>query len=117
MIYPNHILDGIPGCDVTAMLDGKFRHELTQALCELLPATETEFMALDLDTLSGIPAEQIDALKGVQCKLIRQKRSELYAFECDGLYMGAVGDGDALDDWRSKRAEIKARYPWPGDYR
>lgn len=106
----------IPEAD-TLRIDGVFAHEPTRAFFDKLPTTEAEFLALDLDTLSGIPAEQLDALKGVQCKLIRQKRSELYASECDGLYMGAVGDGDALDDWRSKRAEIKARYPWPGEYR
>lgn len=81
---------------------------LTQV--ESLPDNEAEFLGVDM---TAFPA----ALQTYQCARIRALRSAAYSAEADGLYFGAQGDGDVLDEWRAKRDEIKERYPWPAEYR
>lgn len=77
----------------------------------------TDLLGIDLTTISGFPEDRLQAAQSWQCKLIRQLRAEAYKLEADGMFFGSEADGDAKQAWLDKRAEIKARYPYPGSYR
>jgi hypothetical protein len=75
-----------------------------------LPNDEAEALRVDL---TNAP----ETLKSWQCRRNRELRAQAYQSEADRLYLAAQADGDSLDVWLDKRAEIKARYPWAGAYR
>lgn len=110
--------------------DGSYRwhgdapSQAVLAAVERLPTEETTFLGRDMDSdadmlalAAVIPAASFASLKNYQCEQIRALRAAAYQTEADGLFFGHEGDGDSRDTWLSKRAEIKARYPWPGTYR
>jgi len=88
---------------------------LAKIVQELPP--DDGILAIDLDTTTGLSKEQLSALKQWQCSKIAAFRAEAYKVEADGLFFGSEADGDNKQAWLDKRAEIKARYPWPGSYR
>jgi hypothetical protein len=88
-------------------------------LLELFP-DDMSFISVNLDqsTVTSVLSEdQVTALKIYQCEKIRIFRQLAYKEEADSLYMAHVADGDSIDTYLKKRLEIKARYPFPGDYR
>ena len=74
------------------------------------------WLSLNLDAYD-ITDDIKSKLKTIQCNKIRISRSELYKSDADGLFFGSRADGDDSEEWLAKRAEIKAKFPWPGSYR
>jgi len=46
---------------------------------------------------------------------LRQQRAFAYAAEADPLFFKAQRGEATTDEWTAKVAEIKARFPYPGD--
>lgn len=90
----------------------------------VLPQDETGFLSLDLESdkyalvvKSLVTADQWDTFKTLQTDRIRELRKAAYTLETDGLFLASQYDEAGTDDWKTAVAGIKARYPWPGDYR
>jgi hypothetical protein len=110
------------------MYDGEYRWSDSgppEGLVEMLAsAISGNFLALDIEgagmgksICAMATASRSAALKALQCSEIRRLRSAAYKEETDELFFGSEADGDNRNAWLAKRAEIKARFPWPGTYR
>lgn len=82
------------------------RHHMTAA--GPVPFTEEEEAQADADAkafLDGIPARNLEA--------VRQARFAAYQAESDPLFFKVQRGEATMQDWMSKVAEIKARFPDP----
>lgn len=85
---------------------------------------DAEFLSIDLESdqsaseiKSLLSPDQWSDLKQFQCHLIRKLRKNAYQEESDCMYFASGFDNAPEDEWRAKVGEIKARFPWPGEYR
>ena len=56
-----------------------------------------------------------DVLPGVLRQQAEQSRAAAYAAEADPLFFQAQRGEATMDEWTAKVAEIRTRYPYPGD--
>jgi hypothetical protein len=112
------------------MYEGEIRGSLSsQDLARIeavknLPQELSEFLKVDLENDPSalglkVLVDQQDwtRLKQFQCNKIRSVRAECYRQESDGMFFAYEGDSDSRQLWVDTRNQIKARCPWPGDYR
>ena len=60
-------------------------------------------------------AYERDVLPGEIRKSIESQRAAAYAAEADPLFFQAQRGEATMDEWTAKVAEIRTRYPYPGD--
>ena len=96
--------------------------ELAEAVLRAHVPDEEHYLTLDLvdcsELIKLVDKAQWAKYLAIQTEMIRRKRRAAYNEEADPIFMDCMGDqkGD-LTKWHEKRKEIKARYPWPGEYR
>lgn len=56
-----------------------------------------------------------DVLPSVLRQQAEQNRAAAYAAEADPLFFKAQRGEASMDEWTAKVAEIRTRYPYPGD--
>ena len=56
-----------------------------------------------------------DVLPGELLAQTKQDRAAAYAAEADPLFFQAQRGEATMDEWTAKVAEIRTRYPYPGD--
>ena len=56
-----------------------------------------------------------DVLPGELLAQAKQNRAAAYAAESDPLFFQAQRGEATMDEWTAKVAEIRTRYPYPGD--
>ena len=81
--------------------------------------TNNDYATLDWRSDDPKPTKKTldDAWPQVQyereCAQVEQARRARYQAETDGIYMAAVREDLALDDWKAAVAAIKADLPYP----
>ena len=65
------------------------------------------------ETAGRTAAEQ--AAPEVLLRNVKQSRAAAYAAEADPLFFQAQRGEATMDEWTAKVAEIRTRYPYPGD--
>ena len=63
--------------------------------------------------ITAMSAEEVAQTLGQQVEQVRQQRQQAYQNEADPLFFKAQRSEATLDEWQSKIAEIKVRYPNP----
>jgi hypothetical protein len=88
------------------------------ALCEL-----GDFLKEDLDKPAAVSVDVekeksvIAKMKFAQLAEINRLRMLALRREGDAMFFEAQAENKPLDEWRGLWAEIKVRYPYPGEYR
>ena len=94
------------------------------ALHSLRPGAEWVLRGDDLEWLDQTQTEpteteiqaELDRLIGEQpCKIAQQQRATAYTTEADPLFFKAQRGEATIEEWQAKVAEIRSRYPYPGD--
>ena len=99
-------------------------YQISDALQSLRPGAEWALRGDDLEWLDPVQTEPTAAeIEAEVARLTSEKprkeaeanRAAAYVTEADPLFFQAQRGEATMDEWTAKVAEIRTRYPYPGD--
>lgn len=76
---------------------------------------EEEVIPYTAEQIAEAEAYKRDERPVNQRKALEQSRASAYRLEADPLFFKAQRGEATMDEWTAKVAEIRNRYPYPGD--
>lgn len=80
-----------------------------------LQTGEKTIIPFTAEEIAEREAYERDVLPGVLLEQAKRNRAAAYIAEADPLFFQAQRGEATMDEWTAKVAEIRTRYPYPGD--